>query len=290
MDNDYSIIAANDRETLLRHREAILDLFSLCFGREMDPALWEWAYQRNPCGDARVHLAYAETALTGHYAMIPQRYREGHRQLTLALSMTTMVHPKHRRAGLFNRLAEACYAEATHDGVQAVLGFPNNKSAPGFRKRLQWRCHDDYRMVKTSVEDVESTSPCRVIDYTEFMQRFRDTCDRLMLDLGEEKLLAWRLSKPGVEYTLLADDADGLFIVKIHEDALDVVFSSVPDPVNQLGPFARSHGCTALVCFEDADRGPHLCEQETIQYRFGYRPLQQTDVTFRPQLIMSDVF
>jgi Acetyltransferase (GNAT) domain len=290
MDSTYSIIAANDKESLRQHQGAILKLFALCFGHEMDPELWEWAYQRNPCGDAYVQLAYKDKELVGHYAMIPQYYCDNHQKLTMTLSMTTMVHPAHRRAGLFNKLAEECYALATENDVQAVLGFPNSKSAPGFRKRLQWQCNDDFHIVKTRVTAQDTVPACEIIPSSEFRQRFQALNGHLMLDLGQEELLNWRLSKPGADYSLLGDEQGALFIVKPYADTLDLIFSSIAEPTEELHAFAQKQGHTALVSFTSNDDTDGSNELETTQYRFGYRPFQKADFNFLPQLIMSDVF
>ncbi len=291
MDKAYSFVAIHDNKTLLQHRDAILELFAQCFGHEMDPRLWAWAYQENPDGDAYVQLAYQGNELVGHYAMIPQKYCNHTQTFTVALSMTTMVHPAHRRARLFNTLAEEAYSQATHDGVLAVVGFPNSKSAPGFKKRLQWHCSDDYQIVKSDIVAEKKTAPCKAISQTEFRASFRTRDEHLLPDLTQEDVLNWRLSKPGAEYLLLAGDKkEELYIVKPYGDILDVVFSSHPELSQGLQSFAKNHGHSSLVSFSRLNDAVHAGISETTQYRFGFRNFQTTDIRFTPQLIMSDVF
>jgi len=289
MVNAYTVIPVNNNETLRQHREAIFALFTLCFGHKIDPKLWDWAYQNNPCGDAYVHLAYKNKALVGHYAMIPQHYYNHTQQHTVALSMTTMVHPAHRRAGLFQTLAEASYAQASEDGVLAVLGFPNSKSTPGFKKRLQWQCSDDYQIVKTKTKVQEGADQFLTINPNEFCKRFQSHDKRFMLNLSQKDLLAWRLSKPGVNYMLLEGEQQTLFIVKPYLDTLDVVFASTPNIPSGLLSFAKKQGYSALMSFS-GNQGPQMENGDGVQYRFGYRTFQKNNISFSPQLIMSDVF
>ncbi len=289
MDKDYTIVAVNDTQILLQYRTAILDLFALCFGNEIDPDLWDWAYQKNPCGDAYVQLAYKGDELVGHYAMIPQYYCNHTQQQTVALSMTTMVHPGHRRAGLFKILAEACYEQATRDGLFAVLGFPNSKSTPGFKKRLQWQCNDDYQIIKTKTSKQDSADQVYKITLDEFCERYQAHYRYFMLDLNQKELLFWRLSKPDTEYLLLEGEQRALFIVKPYADTLDVVFASTPVIPPVLHAYAEKKGFSALLAFSE-ESDSQTDNIESTQYRFGYRGFHNSDIRFSPQLIMSDVF
>lgn len=289
MDKEYTIIAINDTQTLLQYRAAILDLFALCFDNEMDPDLWDWAYQNNPCGDAYVQLAYNGDEIVGHYAMIPQYYRNNTQQQMVALSMTTMVHPSHRRAGLFQTLAGACYEKATRDGLFAVLGFPNSKSTPGFKKRLQWQCNDDYQIIKIKTIKQDSDDQFQIITPDEFCDCYQANGRNYMLDLNQKELLLWRLSKPGTDYLLLQGEQQTLFIVKPYAETLDVVFASTPVIPEGLRSYAENHGYTALVSFS-TETDSQTDYIEGTQYRFGYRGFQNSDIHFSPQLIMSDVF
>src|SRR5208282_2179265 len=94
----HRAVFIHDAKELAPYKPRILSLFALCFGSELDPSLWDWAYLRNPCGDAFVSLVFSGDDLVGHYAAIPQRYRDRERQADFILSMTTMVHADHRAA------------------------------------------------------------------------------------------------------------------------------------------------------------------------------------------------
>lgn len=290
MHSAYTIVAINDDKTLLLHRDAILELFALCFGHSMSPDLWTWAYQKNPSGSAYVHLAYKGKELVGHYAMIPQQYCNNAQPFIVTLSMTTMVHPAHRRAGLFNILAEGTYAHAKKSGVQAVIGFPNSKSAPGFKKRLQWACDDHYHIVKTDVIAQNKSSLFRDISKQAFQKNFQCNDKSLLPDFSQAAVLNWRLSKPGTDYTLLTGEKGELLIVKPYADILDVVYSNTLGLPPGLHDFAQAHGHSSLVTFSNTRDAAHSDNSETTQYRFGFRNFQPNSLAFSPQLIMSDVF
>lgn len=290
MSDPYSIIAVNDKEMLNQYKNDILALFELCFDQTMGVALWEWAYQQNPCGNAYVQLAYCNDALVGHYAMIPQRYCDSHQRYSLALSMTTMVHPAHRRAGIFNRLAKDCYAQAVSDGVQAVVGFPNNRSTPGFVKRLQWQCHDEYRIIKTTAIDHRESAGCEIIHTEDFLTAFRPPHDHVMLALDEHAVLDWRLSKPDNDYVLLRNKTGMLAIVKPYGSTLDVVFFDADRIIPDIQTYALQHGFTGVTLFSAGREQEPTMVSDITQYRFGYRHFRSDGPVFLPQLIMSDVF
>jgi len=290
MDSPYLTVAVKGKQELLQHRDDILDLFRLCFNQDLDKRLWEWAYLDNPCGDPYVHLAYYGDSLVGHYAIIPQRYSTANQHYQLALSMTTMVHASHRRARLFNQLAESCYTEAAKNGVQGVVGFPNNQSAPGFKKRLHWQCNDDYCLATIEIDEKDVGSGCIAISRDEFMAAYTPPREQAMLALGDDKVLDWRLSKPGTDYILLKNQNGMLAIAKPYSSILDLVYYSNEAIVKDVQGFARKSGFTAMTHFARVGDNDSYPPYQAAQYRFGYRLFEDSELEFEPQLIMSDVF
>jgi hypothetical protein len=49
-----------------------------------------------------------------------------------------MTHPDYRNQGMFTRLAEAAFLLAAERGFEALYGFPNPLSYPGFVNKLNW--------------------------------------------------------------------------------------------------------------------------------------------------------
>lgn len=289
MNSMYRVCSIHDTQTLVPHREHIRKLFLSCFGKSFDPALWAWAYCDNPCGPAYVHLAYAGEELVAHYAMIPLRYIGAGCRVVAALSMTTMVHPSHRKSGLFRDLAEATYQQGSADGVSAVVGFPNSNSIPGFRKRLNWKINEQLGIASLPVTSQTTSNIPTVesISAADFRTAFRSPTKAMTLDLSDPAILEWRLGKPGARYQLLRAP-DTLFIVKPFGNTLDVVYHSRLDArdIEMLSDYASRHGFLALTVFKKIGEQ----SSQMTPYRFGFRIFRSKKLEFEPQLILSDVF
>jgi hypothetical protein len=61
------------------------------------------------------------------------------REICAGQSCDTMVRGDQRGKGWFVRLATVNYEQAAAGGLQAVVGFPNRNSFPGFMRSLDWR-------------------------------------------------------------------------------------------------------------------------------------------------------
>jgi len=289
MDSEYRILLVHDTRKLVAHRERILGLFTISFGIPLDPAIWTWAYCNNPCGPAYVYLAYSGEELVAHYAMIPLYYIGAGIRVRVALSMTTMVHPSHRKSGLFRELAEMSYRQGAADGVSAVVGFPNKASEPGFRKRLSWEIDQQLGIVALAVESSTTAAILAVnsISEADFSAAFRAPAGAVFLDLSDPIILSWRVSKPGVQYRLLQTD-EAIFIVKPFGIVLDVVYHSRLDTrdLEMLGAYASTNGFSTLSVFRAVDEK----SSQATPYRFGFRYFLAGMPPFEPQLILSDVF
>lgn len=124
--------------------EGILGLRQRVFG-DLDPVrlmpeTWRWQFCENPAGEPLIALAEDQGRIVGQYAVIPTRFRVQGREVSLALSCDTMIDPAYQRRGLFTALARRVYGRMESDGrMEAVWGFPNEASLPGFTRRLDWR-------------------------------------------------------------------------------------------------------------------------------------------------------
>lgn len=255
---------------LAKHEAAIEALFGECFGDRLSLALWRWAYLDNPHGEPYVSLCYDADRLVAHYAMIPMPLSSAGGRLNAYLSMTTMVAASHRQHGLFVKLAEATYERARADGVDFVMGFPNEMSTPGFRKRLSWDLPpSDY------VASVTKEQLLEVAEAVPLPQRTRHA-----LNLRDPATHAWRLARPGAQYQW----EDGL-AYKAFGDALDLLAFDDPAQLQAL-PAQRKINlllpadCTALAPFKAFD------------YQFGGRSLASSfDASnIVRQMALSDVF
>lgn len=97
-----------------------------------------WKFRDNPAGHGIIILAEDEGRIVGEYALMPTRLRLGDELVLGAISLDTMTHPDYRGQRVFVTLAEICMKLAVTKGVEALYGFPDPTSYPGFVRRLNW--------------------------------------------------------------------------------------------------------------------------------------------------------
>ena len=91
---------------------SLIPLMHDAFGDNVDVEFFRWKYFKNPAGPVIGNIALAENSeVAAFYGMIPEVYRWGGETLRLYQSCDTMTHSRHRRKGLFQRLALQTYAE-----------------------------------------------------------------------------------------------------------------------------------------------------------------------------------
>lgn len=205
-------VIVKDKSELLRYKKEILDLFRESYGKDLPSDLWDWAYMNNPFGNPYAALAF-DDGLVAHYAVIPYPLmnKSGAKQKSF-LSMTTMVAKTHRKYGLFTKLATLTYDELKKDGADFVMGFPNQMSAPGFRKRLEWEVLQPDVVVSVNREELEEISNLHSLNEIE-------KSSKLVVNLSDTEIREWRLAKPGVTYSWLDSLA-----YKSYNEEIDVMY------------------------------------------------------------------
>lgn len=263
-------IEVRTKGELVPHQEAIEGLFVECFNHKSIDDIWKWAYLDNPNGEPLVTLCYEEETLVGHYAIIPMPLANHSWKKNSYLSMTTMVATSYRKFGLFSELAHYTYKMAAERGVDFIIGFPNSNSIPGFKKRLNWNL--------PPTDFVASLDKNQLSDY-----RYRnksDFADLFRLDLRDEVIRNWRLSRPGSTYHW-----SGGVAWKIHNGQIDLIWEdessdleSLPEnlPINLIVPWTSTY----------------LLEYKSFQYQFGGFSINSD---FKPseiarQMAISDLF
>ena len=102
-----------------------------------------WQYVANPFGTVIGCYASPEpsateetSAIAAQYVIIPSPlWIPGRSAVTrAALSVNTVTHAQHQGKKLFVQTAERCFRQASELGIEAVFGFPNQSSLPGFLK------------------------------------------------------------------------------------------------------------------------------------------------------------
>jgi GNAT superfamily N-acetyltransferase len=78
----------------------------------------------------------------GYYGVIPCFLSCNGRRILAAQSADTMTHPGYRLKGLFVELANLTYNLCRENGINLVIGFPNQHSYHGAVQKLGWKMTD----------------------------------------------------------------------------------------------------------------------------------------------------
>lgn len=262
---EFKKIMINDKNELLKYKTQILELFEHSFGSKMDEKLWYWAYIDNPNGNPIVSLYFDGSKLVGHYAVIPINFIHNQKNIDAVLSMTTMVDLFYRKYGIFIEQANEVYDKANELGYKFVCGFPNKKSAPGFKKRLNWILEEDLYVANFSYNELQQIEK-------------RSYQNAISFSTQDKENIEWRLSKPNQNYFKKNNN-----ILKEFEGNFDIVFNGFD--------FSNLDKDKKYNLLLDHSLDKHLDKKE-FDYMFGYKLFDTAleGVEFKKDLLMSDVF
>jgi hypothetical protein len=193
-----------------------------------------WLYKQAPDGarDGADHIEQGN--VLGHYALVPQVWREGSSIHRLALVLNLAVSKNATRKGIANifiRLGREAYDSARGAGIEAVHGVANANSTLGVTKRLGMT---PMPSLPVTGGVVAPWSPGRVASYAAD-RRFLDS--RMLEDLvasidhsSDEgfvqdwtlEKLRWRLSSPKTAYAVHVADSGILVSCATHHAGLPI--------------------------------------------------------------------
>ncbi|NBK99656.1 MAG: GNAT family N-acetyltransferase [Erysipelotrichia bacterium] len=262
---EFEKILINNKDELLQYKKQIFELFENSFNSTIDEELWQWAYMENPNGNPIVSLYFDGKKLVGHYAVIPMSFIYQQRPLSAVLSMTTMVDSAYRKYGIFVDQANEVYDKATDLGYKFVCGFPNKKSAPGFKKRLDWKLDENLYVAKFTFNELQEIQK-------------RTYVDAISFNIQDKENIQWRLAKPNQCYISKNNN-----IIKPFAGNFDILFNGTD--------FSALDKNSEYNILLDNELDKHL-DKKQFDYIFGYRffdtALEGTE--FKKDLILSDVF
>ncbi len=180
---------------------AILELFQTVFGKSRSLEHWRWQFRDNPYGGPFVSLArrVRDGAVVGSYSVMPIQLNLVGRPVLACQSVDTAVHPDFRGQRIFEKTATDCYEWCAGSGLQAVVGFPNANSYPGFVRGLEWK-----RIVfpTQSMLRLSLALGLRRVLGVPALASLADLPYRLTVGtrLGARHALARRLAGPGVRF------------------------------------------------------------------------------------------
>ena len=273
IENDFKIIDVDSKSDLKTYFPLVAELFLECFGKDLSAELWDWAYQDNPFGDPIVSMAFYGDKLIGHYAVVPMDLYNSDGVIKGYLSMTTMVSADFRRHRLFKTLADRVYSRIGDLNEPAVVfGFPNNQSAPGFIKRLEWQVSDSFHVVALQSTDMNEAQ--------NLLKQSKEIEYRLDLEIKE--IADWRSNKPYQGWII----ENGLGI-KPHTFGYDLMYMSCDADLSKLALADKLHAIMPVTEKKALELGWEI----SFPYRFGYRLFNMKEQPkFLVQMCMSDVF
>ena len=118
-----------------------LEGYRLCFkknGTDKDIENLQWLHQQNLADKNTIYYAMDKEEVAAIYTAMPVVFKVQDQTVNALQSIDTMTDAAHRGKGLFPKLANRLYDDAQKDAYELVYGFPNENSAPGFFKKLQW--------------------------------------------------------------------------------------------------------------------------------------------------------
>ncbi len=115
-------------------REAFLGLYETVFGNQATGEWFDWKFRDTPAVDhVPMFVAEHDDELVGTRPYMAVELDTGHRSLLGIQTCETMVHPDHRRNGLFTRMTDRSF-DFYGDREEPVVMFsiPNAISRPGY--------------------------------------------------------------------------------------------------------------------------------------------------------------
>lgn len=109
-------------------------------GNGKDEAHLEWQYSNPPSGEAiSTFCVSPENEDAAVYSIFPVQFKSAKfGTLNGSQSLDTLTDSAHRGKGAFVSCAKENYHVAEKKGIDFIYGFPNQFSAPGFFKKLDW--------------------------------------------------------------------------------------------------------------------------------------------------------
>lgn len=115
-------------------RERFLSLYDAVWGHEKSAEWFDWRFRENPYGrGVRMVVVERDGQLVGAEPVLPYRVRAGRATCLAYQPVDWIVHPDHRRRGLFTRMTERLL-DSFGPEPSFLFNFPTDVLLPGLRK------------------------------------------------------------------------------------------------------------------------------------------------------------
>ena len=118
-------------------RDRFLSLYETVWGRRKSVDWFNWRFEANPYRDGvQMTVVESDGELVGAEPLLPYRLRIGETVHDVFQPVDWIVHPDHRRQGLFTRMTKATLDRHLTD-VSLFFNFPNEQLRPGL-EQFDW--------------------------------------------------------------------------------------------------------------------------------------------------------
>jgi hypothetical protein len=233
----------------------ILDLFNREYHRKVDSSQWLWIYTQNPLRRNDLVLAFCGPSLVGELGAVPLTLRHKDRLIGATRLQNLIVDPAYRSRGIYRESVMRLTRQLEQQGVDFVIGFPNDNSFPAFIKHLDYRHLGEMPLHRLTL-DVRPAEPGPAYEHRARPDAVFDEADSVFVEshlsgfeiVNHRRLeyLNWRYHpNTGKEYRTLrcyeGDRQVGLAVFKVFppDGSIDLVeFLLPPDPGAVLGALA----------------------------------------------------
>ena len=252
-------------------REELLDLFQASFGLTMSAELWNWKYLQNPLAsaDPEVIVAMDNGKIVGARPFLLAEIWLGNEKVKAAQPCDAMIHPEHRRKGIFDRMNQFAIQYFKQNDYGLFYSFPGPMPLPGdlrqgwkivsvretlFRllnpqKLISYKLRNKIlgdglgffydKLLNTKVKEASpSSSPFQIkvcAQFTDELKEVDSLRDKTAIDLvRSESFLKWRFEQhPEHEYKYVMvkknEELWGYAVVSIQEQANGRVYGMIVD-------------------------------------------------------------
>ncbi|MEJ6686719.1 MAG: GNAT family N-acetyltransferase [Crocinitomicaceae bacterium] len=227
--NDYSIHKLREEDFSL-----IIPLMLDCFGLDVDIDYFKWKFIENPSGLVEGYYAKdSKGVVSAYYGVIPETFVINGERRIIYQSCDTMTHSKHRRKGLFKKLALECYKSLRNENKLFVYGFGGGQSTPGFLKfgwdkifKVKYYFYPKHFNLFSSLKN---NSVYEITDLKKIVHLTIKSNESIKVhSLKNYEIYKWRLSNPRHSYKTIAfQSKDGTYsgyITYYKEDNKIVIF------------------------------------------------------------------
>jgi len=141
-------------------KEELIRLFKISFCHSISPEFWDWKYIQNPwvSDNSEVVVTMNNGEIVGARPFLSFEMWIKDEKVKVAQPCDTMVHPKHRRKGIFSRMNQFTIEYLKKNGYAFFYNFPGSMSLPGYLKQ-------GWKIVSTTEFLFRVINPQKVISY-----------------------------------------------------------------------------------------------------------------------------